>query len=184
MVGSWKAQVEAATADVDFSRNDYQVRLDTNKGPILLDLFPDVAPEHCRNLIGLARCGFYDGVIFHRVVEGFVIQAGCPYGNGTGGPGYEIDAEFNDRPHEAGTLSMARREDPNSAGSQFFICLSRIPHLDGRYTVFGRTADAASLEVVQQIGQVPTDENDRPQTDVRIESATVLVRPKQTDPSA
>ena len=119
MAANRKTEVDAAIADVDFSTNDYQIEFDTDAGKIILDLWPDVAPGHCRNIIGLTKIGYYDGIIFHRVISGFVIQAGCPEGRGTGGPGYKIDQEFNDRLHEAGVLSMARTNDPNSAGSQF-----------------------------------------------------------------
>jgi cyclophilin family peptidyl-prolyl cis-trans isomerase len=169
-----RAEVDAATADLDFDHKKYQVRFETNHGTITLDLWPDVAPEHCRNIIGLTRIGFYDGVIAHRVIPGFVMQAGCPQGNGAGGPGYTIDAEFNDRPHEAGVLSMARTQDPNSAGSQFFICLDRVPHLDNQYTAFGKTADEESLAVVASIGKVPTGPGDRPREDVTIVKGTVI----------
>ncbi len=173
-----RAEVEAATEDVDFENNEYIVELQTTEGPIRLQLNPDVAPEHCRNMIGLARIGFYDVVPFHRVISQFVIQAGCPRGDGTGGPGYTIDAEFSDLPHDVGVLSMARTQDPNSAGSQFFICLARVPHLDGKYTVFGKTADEESLQTVLRIGEKPTDAMDRPREDVRIEKARVIVRPR------
>lgn len=173
-----KSEVDAAVADVDFASNDYQLQLNTTAGTITLDLDPESAPEHVRNIIGLARIGFYNGVIFHRVISGFMIQGGCPEGSGTGGPGYRIDAEFNDTPHEPGTLSMARTNDPNSAGSQFFICLERVPHLDRKYTAFGKTADTSSLEVVRKIGRVGTNSQDRPLEDVVIESAEVLVQPK------
>jgi peptidyl-prolyl cis-trans isomerase B (cyclophilin B) len=173
-----KAEVNAAAADVDFEKHDYQIEFQTTKGPITLDLYPDVAPGHCRNIIGLTRIGFYDGVVFHRVIKGFVIQAGCPQGVGTGGPGYQIPAEFSDRPHVAGTLSMARTSDPNSAGSQFFLCLGRVPHLDGGYTVFGQTSDQASLDVVLALGGVPTGANDRPVERQAIDSAKVIVTPK------
>lgn len=173
-----RAEVDAATQDVDFEKNEYLVELETTEGPIRLKLFPDVAPGHCRNMIGLTRIGFYDGILFHRVISQFVIQAGCPRGDGTGGPGYTIDAEFNDLPHDVGTLSMARTRDPNSAGSQFFICLAKVPHLDGNYTVFGKTADEESLQTVLRIGEKPTDADDRPVQDVRIEKARVIVRPK------
>jgi len=171
---SRKAEVDAAVADVDFAQKDYQIEFDTSMGTITLDLFPDVAPGHCRNLIGLAKIGFYNGIIFHRVISGFVIQAGCPQGSGTGGPGYQIDAEFNSTPHEAGVLSMARTSDPNSAGSQFFLCLGRVPNLDNQYTAFGKTADQASLDVVLKIGGVETDAQDRPVNEVKIESGRVL----------
>jgi peptidyl-prolyl cis-trans isomerase B (cyclophilin B) len=170
-----KAEVEAAQEDIDFAANSYQVQLDTSEGTILLDLWPDVAPGHCKNLIGLARIGFYDGVTFHRVIRGFMIQGGCPQGTGTGGPGYTIRAEFNDRPHEPGVLSMARTSNPDSAGSQFFVCLERVPHLDNQYTAFGKTANAESLAAVKAIGNLPTDSNDKPRSAVTIKSAKVLV---------
>jgi cyclophilin family peptidyl-prolyl cis-trans isomerase len=174
-----KSEVDAAVADVDFNKNKYQVEFQTTMGRILLDLFTDIAPGHCKNLIGLARIGFYNGIIFHRVIKDFVIQAGCPEGRGTGGPGYTIRAEFNNYRHEAGTLSMARTSDPNSAGSQFFLCLGRVPHLDNQYTAFGQTADDASKQVVLKIGSVPTAGQDRPRQDVKIESAQVLATPKE-----
>jgi peptidyl-prolyl cis-trans isomerase B (cyclophilin B) len=170
--------VAKATSDVDFDANNYIVDFDTSHGKISINLWPDVAPNHCKNLIGLVRSGFYDGLVFHRIIEGFMIQGGCPDGDGTGGPGYQIDAEFNDAEHEPGVLSMARSGEPNSAGSQFFICLERHPHLDGNYTAFGKTADDASLDVVQTIGAVDTQRNDRPSEDVVINKATVTEIPK------
>ena len=173
-----RSEVDAAVADVDFDANEYQVEFDTTKGKIRLNLWPDVAPGHCKNLIGLASIGFYDGIIVHRVIPNFVMQVGCPEGNGTGGPGYTIDAEFNEREHEAGVLSMARTSDPNSAGSQFFICLDRVPHLDRQYTAFGQTADDDSLQVVLSIGSVKTGAGDRPVEDVSINSASVTSTPK------
>ena len=131
MAANRKSEVEAAAADVDFETNNYQLELDTTMGKITLKLMPEVAPGHCKNLIGLAKIGYYDGLIFHRIIPGFMVQGGCPNGNGAGGPGYTIDAEFNDQPHEPGVLSMARTQDPNSAGSQFF-------HLLGPSFPFGR----------------------------------------------
>jgi len=107
-----------------------------------------------------------------------MIQGGCPQGTGTGGPGYQIKAEFNATPHEPGVLSMARTNDPNSAGSQFFICLERVPHLDRQYTAFGRTADAESLAVVKAIGDVRTAAGDRPVEPVTITKVTVKRTPK------
>jgi peptidyl-prolyl cis-trans isomerase B (cyclophilin B) len=178
MAANRRAEVDAALEDVDFDRNTYQVEFDTTAGKILVDVYPDVAPGHSRNLIGLAKIGFYDGIIFHRVIPGFVIQAGCPDGRGTGGPGYTIKAEFNDRLHEAGILSMARTSDPNSAGSQFFICMGRVPHLDRQYTVFGKTADDESLKNALSIGDVQTGAGDRPEDDVTINSARVVVTAK------
>lgn len=178
MPKNYKDDVDKATADVDFTKNKYQVVLDTTMGQITLDLWPDVAPGHCKNLIGLAKSGFYDGLIFHRVIKGFMIQGGCPQGSGTGGPGYQIQAEFNDRPHLPGVLSMARSSNPNSAGSQFFICLEKVPHLDRQYTAFGKTVDDASLTVVKNIGITPTASGDRPRQDVKITKATVVETPK------
>jgi peptidyl-prolyl cis-trans isomerase B (cyclophilin B) len=170
---SRKSEVDAAVADVDFENKKYQVQLQTSAGDIHLDLHPEVAPEHCKNLIGLTRIGFYDGLIFHRVISGFMIQGGCPEGTGTGGPGYKVGAEFNDTPHETGVLSMARSTDPNSAGSQFFICLGKHAYLDGQYTAFGKATDA-SMAVVEAIGAVATKPGDRPKEDVTINKATVV----------
>jgi peptidyl-prolyl cis-trans isomerase B (cyclophilin B) len=169
-----RERVDEALKEINFEENTYQVHLETNRGPIRLELFPDVAAGHCRNLIGLTKTGYYDGLIFHRVIQGFMIQGGCPNGTGTGGPGYTIDAEFNDRPHQPGTLSMARTADPNSAGSQFFVCLDRQAGLDQQYTVFGQTADEESLQTVKQIGDLQTDGTDRPLEEVTIQTATVV----------
>ena len=178
MAANRKPEVDAAVADVDFSTTNYQVEFDTTMGKITLDLHPDNAPGHCKNIIGLAKIGYYDGIKFHRVIKGFVIQAGCPLGTGTGGPGYTIDAEFNDTDHVAGTLSMARTNDPNSAGSQFFLCLGRVPHLDKQYTAFGQTADDASTQVVLKIGDVQTGAGDKPVEDVTIQTGRVIATPK------
>lgn len=176
---NYKSDVDAATKDLDFAVNNYLVEFETTAGQIKLELLPEVAPEHCRNIIGLARSGFYDGIIFHRVVPGFVIQAGCPRGVGTGGPGYRVKAEFNETPHVAGVLSMARAQDPDSAGSQFFLCLGKASFLDRQYTAFGRTVDDSSLAVVKTIGEVATDGRDRPVEDVVIKKASVSVEPKK-----
>ncbi len=180
MAANRRAEVDKALSDVDFSKNTYQVEFETTMGKILLDTYPDVAPGHAKNLIGLTKIGFYDGIIFHRVISGFVIQVGCPDGNGTGGPGYRIPAEFNKTLHEPGILSMARTSDPNSAGSQFFICLSRegTRSLDNQYTVFGKTADQASLDVVLKIGESQTNSSDRPVKEVKITKGKVIVTPK------
>ena len=169
-----KSDVDAAVADVDFDSNQYQLQIDTTQGTIVLDLLPEHAPNHCKNMIGLSKTGFYDDLIFHRIIEGFLIQGGCPDGTGMGGPGYNVDAEFNSLTHEPGVLSMARSSDPNSAGSQFFICLDNHAHLDGSYTAFGRTADEASLEVVRTIGAVATGAQDRPVDEIKINKVTVV----------
>ncbi|MCA9036595.1 MAG: peptidylprolyl isomerase [Planctomycetaceae bacterium] len=178
MAANRQSEVTAAVKDIDFEKNDYQIELKTNHGTITLDLLPDEAPGHCMNLMGLARIGFYNGVSFHRVINGFMIQGGCPNGTGTGGPGYTIKAEFNETPHVEGVLSMARTNDPNSAGSQFFICLGTHDYLDRQYTAFGRTADQSSLDVVKKIGNLPTDRGDKPTTPAVIESATVVAKPR------
>jgi len=178
MAKSRKAEVDAVLPEIDFKKNDYQLQLDTSEGPITLTFFPDVAPGHVKNLLALAKIGYYDGLGFHRIISGFMIQGGCPEGTGTGGPGYTIPAEFNATPHEPGVLSMARTSDPNTAGSQFFICLERVPHLDRQYTAFGKTADAASLAVVKKIGASPTGAQDRPATPMTITKATVVAKPK------
>jgi peptidyl-prolyl cis-trans isomerase B (cyclophilin B) len=178
MAKNRKPEVEAESAKLDFSKNDYQIVLDTNMGKITLDMLPEVAPGHAKNMLALSKLGFYDGLSFHRIISGFMIQGGCPEGNGTGGPGYTINAEFNKIKHEPGVVSMARTSDPNSAGSQFFICLENVPQLDGQYTVFGRTADADSLAVVKKIGAVATGAQDRPTKPVVIETATVVEKPK------
>jgi cyclophilin family peptidyl-prolyl cis-trans isomerase len=169
-----KAEVEAAQKDIDLKNKKYQLELETSMGKITLDMAADVAPGHVANILGLAKIGYYDGLGFHRIIKGFMIQGGCPEGTGTGGPGYTIKAEFNKTKHEPGVLSMARTNDPNSAGSQFFICHGDATFLDGQYTAFGKTADAASLEVVKNIGNVPTGANDRPQKPVTIKTAKVL----------
>ena len=178
MTDNRRGEVDQALEGVDFETTDYQVELQTSLGSITLDLWADIAPGHCRNLIGLTKIGYYDGIVFHRVIAGFVAQVGCPQGTGTGGPGYTIDAEFNDRLHEAGVLSMARTSDPNSAGSQVFLCLDRVPHLDRQYTAFGMTADDQSLETLLEIGRLATDGQDRPLEEVRIESGRVIESPR------
>jgi len=118
-----------------------QVRITTNRGDIVFTLFPDDAPLHTAAFIKLAEAGFYDGLTFHRVEPGFVVQGGDPKGDGTGGPGYKLKAEFNARPHVRGTVAMARASQPDSAGSQFYICLDDARFLDRQYTVFGQMTD-------------------------------------------
>jgi len=132
----------------------------TKFGDITLNFFPDVAPGHVKNFIDLAKKGFYNGTVFHRVIPGFMIQGGDPSGNGTGGPGYTIKAEFNQRPHKRGTLSMARTNMPDTAGSQFFICVADRPDLDRQYTVFGEVV--SGIEVVDKIVSQPRNSMDKP----------------------
>ena len=146
--------------------NTVNIVIDTNMGEIKAELYPDVAPVTVKNFVDLIKKGFYNGLTFHRVIEGFMIQGGCPKGNGTGGPGYCIKGEFrangvkNDLKHERGVLSMARAMDPDSAGSQFFIMHETSPHLDGQYAAFGKVTDG--MNVVDKIATVRTDFNDRP----------------------
>jgi peptidyl-prolyl cis-trans isomerase B (cyclophilin B) len=149
--------------------SDYpKALIGTNLGDITVELWDDVAPGHVENFLKLARDGFYDGLAFHRIIEDFMIQGGCPRGTGTGGPGWTIKAEFNKKEHHPGTLSMARSSDPDSAGSQFFICLTRerCRHLDGQYTGFGQVIEG--LDIVEQIGQIETDASDRPRQPVKM----------------
>jgi peptidyl-prolyl cis-trans isomerase B (cyclophilin B) len=168
-----KSEVDAAVESLDFAKNKYQITLETNMGDISIDMWPDVAPGHVKNMVGLAKIGYYDGLCFHRVIKGFMIQGGCPEGTGTGGPGYKIKAEFSKTPHEPGVLSMARTQDPDSAGSQFFLCLEKVSSLDNQYSVFGKATDAASLDVIKKIGSTKTDSRDRPVDEVKINKATV-----------
>ena len=177
MAKNRKAEVDAAQQQLDFAKHTYQLVLETSLGKITLDMLSNVAPGHCKNMLGLAKIGFYDGLIFHRVISGFMIQGGCPEGSGTGGPGYMVPAEFNATKHEPGVLSMARSSDPNSAGAQFFLCLEKAPHLDRQYTAFGKTANADSLAVVRKIGAVPTGAQDRPTKPITIIKATVVENP-------
>ena len=144
---------------------------------IKAELYPEVAPNTVKNFISLAGKGYYDGLIFHRVIKGFMIQGGCPNGNGMGGPGYSIKGEFsqngfqNDLKHTAGVLSMARSMMPNSAGSQFFIMHKDAPHLDGAYAAFGMVIDG--MDVVNKIAETRTDYSDRPLKEQKIKSMTV-----------
>lgn len=152
--------------------------LKTSMGTINIEFYPDVAPNHVENFKKLARSGFYDGTTFHRVIPGFMVQGGDPNTksddrsqHGRGGPGYTIDAEFSDIKHERGIVSMARSNDPNSAGSQFFIVVKDSAHLDGQYTVFGKVT--SGMDVVDQIVSVPRDPRDNPIKRVTIEKVTV-----------
>lgn len=141
------------------------------------ELYPDVAPNTVNNFISLINKSFYNGLIFHRVIKGFMIQGGCPEGTGTGGPGYGIKGEFsmngfkNDLEHTEGVLSMARAYNPNSAGSQFFIMHKTAPHLDGEYAAFGRVIEG--MDIVNQIAETPTDWNDRPLESQKMKKVTV-----------
>ena len=144
---------------------------------IVAELYPDVAPQSVGNFIALANSGFYDGLIFHRVICGFMIQGGCPNGTGMGGPGYQIAGEFlqngfpNTLKHEPGVLSMARAMHPDSAGSQFFIMHKNSPHLDGAYAAFGKIIEG--MDIVNKIAETQTDYSDRPVVPQRMKQVTV-----------
>ncbi len=148
-----------------------------NGGVMKAELYPEIAPNTVNNFISLISKGFYDGVIFHRVITGFMIQGGDPNGNGMGGPGYSIKGEFtgnrfkNDLKHERGVLSMARTMMPNSAGSQFFIMHEDSPHLDGQYAAFGKLTEG--LDVLDAIADTPCDYNDRPRAEQKMKKVTV-----------
>ena len=147
-------------------------------GRIVCELYPEKAPQSVRNMIALANKGFYDGLIFHRVISGFMIQGGCPKGTGTAGTGYCIKGEFklngvkNNLSHKRGVVSMARAQSPNSAGSQFFIMHEDAPHLDGQYAAFGKVV--SGMDVVDRIASVPTDWNDKPKTAVKMKTVELL----------
>ena len=153
--------------------------IETVHGTIKLEFFDDLAPGHVKNFKDLAGKNFYDGTTFHRVLPGFMIQAGDPNSktddrssHGSGGPGYTIDAEFNDVKHERGVLSMARSGEPNSAGSQFFICVKDAFFLDGQYTAFGRVIEG--MDVADKIVNEPRDSNDNPKKKMEIKSISFI----------
>ena len=143
-----------------------------------IELYPEIAPETCANFEKLVKAGFYNGLTFHRVIKGFMIQGGCPKGNGMGGPGWTIKGEFtanghkNDLKHTKGVLSMARTMDPNSAGSQFFIMHENAPHLDGQYAAFGKVVNG--LDVIDEIANVKTNWADKPTQPVVMEKVELV----------
>ncbi len=149
---------------------------------MVLEFWPDVAPKHVENFKKLATSGFYDGTAFHRVIKGFMIQGGDPLTKddskqsmwGTGGPGWKVNAEFNKKPHERGVLSMARSNDPNSAGSQFFICHDNARFLDGQYTAFGKLIKGD--DVLQKINTAKTGSQDRPVTKIVMNTVKIVPR--------
>lgn len=154
------------------------VTFEMENGDIMkAELYPEIAPNTVNNFVSLVKKGFYDGLIFHRVISGFMIQGGCPDGTGMGGPGYSIKGEFaqngvtNDLAHDAGVLSMARAMHPDSAGSQFFIMHKNAPHLDGAYAAFGKVIEG--MDVVNKIAETDTDYSDRPLDEQKIKSMTV-----------
>jgi cyclophilin family peptidyl-prolyl cis-trans isomerase len=149
----------------------YIATIETTAGTIVAELYPKIAPNHVNAFVFLAREGFYEGVIFHRVIPGFMIQGGDPTGTGTGDAGYKIKQEFNDMKHERGVLSTARAQDVNSAGSQFFIMHAAAPFLDRQYTAFGKAT--SGLEVVDKIVNAPRGAQDRPNNPTSITKITI-----------
>lgn len=145
--------------------------VETSMGTFSFTFMKDKAPNTCDNFIKLANKGFYNGLTFHRVIPDFMIQGGCPKGDGTGGPGYQVPAEFNDTKHVPGVVSMARAQHPDSAGSQFFVCVGASSWLDGKYTAFGKITEGQ--DVADKISKVPRGPNDRPVTPVTIKKITI-----------
>jgi peptidyl-prolyl cis-trans isomerase B (cyclophilin B) len=184
------AAVSAELKSITVSKEDAKkmaatkVVLETKFGNMTLKFFPDVAPGHVKNFLDLVRSGAYDGTVFHRVIAGFMIQGGDPISKdparraayGTGGPGYTIKAEFSEKPHKRGIVSMARTNDPNSAGSQFFICVKDSPFLDRQYTVFGEVV--SGMEVADKIVSLPQDpRTNNPNERVEINVKVIEAKP-------
>jgi len=153
----------------------WRVVMTTTAGEMEMEFWPETAPNHVRNFLDLCQAGFYDGVVFHRVIPGFMIQGGDPTGTGTGGGPRRLKAEFSQRPHKKGVLSMARSSDPNSASCQFFVMHDTSPHLDGQYSAFGVVV--RGLEVVDAIAKTRTGPGDRPVSKQEIKSAKVVPAP-------
>ncbi len=171
----WKKEKNTGK-EINFTMKKVTIEME-NGGVMTLELYEDKAPITTENFIKLAKEGFYDGLIFHRVIKGFMIQGGDPTGTGMGGPGYQIKGEFasngvkNDLRHTRGVISMARSMMPDSAGSQFFIMHKDAPHLDGQYAAFGKMTDG--FDILDAIASVATDRNDRPREEQKIKHVTV-----------
>jgi peptidyl-prolyl cis-trans isomerase B (cyclophilin B) len=175
-----RSEEKKETSAMNDSKKEVAV-IKTTEGEMVCELWPDVAPKTVENFKKLANSGFYDGTAFHRIIKGFMIQGGDPLTKdpskssmyGTGGPGYSVKAEFNSRQHERGVLSMARSNDPDSAGSQFFICLARTPHLDHQYTAFGKLIKGD--DVLTKIGDTPVGGPQRSTPDKRMGVQSIKV---------
>ncbi len=154
--------------------------VDTSMGSIVLELWPDKAPNHVANFVDLAQKQFWDSKVFHRVIRGFMVQTGCPNGDGTGGPGYTIPDEFNETPFKKGVLGMAKTGAPDSAGSQFFVCVGDALHLNNKYTAFGRVLEGQ--DVADRISNVATAENDRPAEVIRVKRVRVALPKRYVNP--
>lgn len=170
--GQWSTSKKTEAKYEKRKPDNPEIAIETDFGTMKLELFRDVAPKHVDSMLARIREGFYNGLIFHRIIDGFMIQGGDPKGNGTGNAGYYLPAEFSDIKHVEGTLSMARAQDPNSASCQFFICLAAAPHLNGQYTVFGHLMDG--YETLQKIGKVKTGAANKPLEDVVIRKMLIL----------
>ncbi len=153
------AMLAATTASAQDVPAGNMVVMNTTKGPVVIELYPNVAPKHVESFKSLIAKGFYDGLTFHRVVPGFVVQGGDPKGDGTGGPGYNVKAEFSNLPHKRGTVAAARSAHPDSAGSQFYIVLDEnsVRHLDGQYTIFGQVVEGMENVDAIEMGDKMTD---------------------------
>jgi peptidyl-prolyl cis-trans isomerase B (cyclophilin B) len=177
-----RSEEKKDTNSMNDSKKEVAV-IKTTEGEMVCELWPDVAPKTVENFKKLANSGFYNGTAFHRIIRGFMIQGGDPLTKdpknearfGTGDPGYKIKAEFNDRPHERGVLSMARSQDPDSAGSQFFICLARTTHLDHQYTAFGKLIKGD--DTLTKIGDTPVGGRERSSPVSRIEVQSIKIVP-------
>lgn len=177
-IAEMKANVEKLWGQIVLESGGKPVRhvatLQTTAGDIEIEFYGQDAPSHVRSFIALSKAGFFDGLIFHRCIPGFVIQGGCPKGNGTGGPGYCLKPEFNAHLHKRGVLSMARAQPTDSAGSQFFICVGDAPFLNGKYTAFGEVTKG--MDVADKIVNAPRNAADRPDNPVTIKSVKVAVQ--------
>jgi peptidyl-prolyl cis-trans isomerase B (cyclophilin B) len=172
--GKEPAAKPVTTPDSPVTKKEPVAVIETNMGTMVLKFRPDKAPKTVENFIKLAEKDFYNGLTFHRIIPGFMIQGGCPHGTGTGDAGYKIKAEFNDIVHVAGVLSMARSDHPDSAGCQFFICLARAAHLDGKYTAFGELIEGS--DVLQKIGKVATGARNKPLKPIIMKKITIEKR--------
>ncbi len=177
-IAQMKQEIQKLWGEIELQSNGQPVplvaTLQTDAGDIEIKFYEKDAPGHVRNFIALSKVGFYDGLIFHRCIPGFVIQGGCPNGDGTGGPGYCVKAEFNNRKHTRGVLSMARAQPEDSAGCQFFICVAQAAALDGKYTAFGEVTKG--MDVVDKIVKAPRGFNDRPDKPIKIKSVQVTTK--------
>ncbi len=168
IIGCSGEDKDGSKEETKVEQNRPRVIMETDMGKIVFELFPDVAPNHVKNFLDLVDKGFYNGLTFHRIAKNFVIQGGSPDGSPAGNAGYTIPAEFSNVKHMPGTLAMARGGDPNSASCQFYICLTQLEDLDGKYTIFGQTVEG--MDVVLKIGKAPTKEG----TDSPLEPITMI----------